>query len=227
LPEDARPRAWTRALASVTPSVSYLSLYLGYAATDAELGLTGTNLWLYPDERHDENYERFAANPDAPFPVVYCSFPSAKDPDFQKRHPGHATVDVITMARWDWFAPWRDTKWKKRGADYEALKARFTERLLEVLHRRLPQLEGREAHVELSTPLSTAHFAGHPKGELYGLDHTPVRFSLPLRARTPVDGLFLTGADLATCGVAGALLGGLITSGSILGPRPVFQLLKR
>jgi all-trans-retinol 13,14-reductase len=227
VPEAERPAAWTRALSTVTPSVSYLSLYLGYEATDAALGLTGTNLWLYPDERHDENYERFAEDPDAPFPLVYCSFPSAKDPDFQRRHPGHATIDVITMARWDWFTRWQDTRWHKRGADYEALKARFAERLLEVLHRRLPQLKGREAHVELSTPLSTAHFSGHPRGELYGLDHTPARFSLPLRARTPLSGLFLTGADIATCGVAGALLGGLITAGSILGPKPVFQLLKR
>ncbi|MEW6429997.1 MAG: NAD(P)/FAD-dependent oxidoreductase [Myxococcota bacterium] len=227
LPEPSRPAAWTRALSTVTPSVSYLSLYLGYAATDAELGLTGTNLWLYPDEKHDENAARFEADPEAPFPVVYCSFPSAKDPDFQNRHPGHATVDVITMARWDWFTKWQDTKWRRRGADYEALKARFTARLLEVLHRRLPQLKGREAHVELSTPLSTAHFSGHPKGELYGLDHTPARYALPLRARTPVEGLFLTGADLATCGVAGAVLGGLITSASILGPKPVFHLLKR
>lgn len=227
VPQAHRPAAWMRALEQVTPSVSYLSLYLGYEATDAQLGLSGTNLWLYPDEQHDLNYERFAKDPEAPFPVVYVSFPSAKDPDFQNRHPGHATVDLITMARWDWFSKWQDTRWKKRGADYEALKARFTERLLEVLHRRLPQLKGREAHVELSTPLSTAHFSGHPRGELYGLDHTPARFSLPLKARTPVDGLYLTGADLATCGVAGGLLGGLITSAAILGPRPVFQLLRR
>jgi len=227
VPEDARPVAWTKALATVTPSYSYLSLYLGYEATDAQLGLTGTNLWLYPDRHHDENVARFEADPDAPFPMVYVSFPSAKDPDFQRRHPGHATVDVITMARWDWYARWKDTKWKKRGADYEALKQRLAERLLGVLEARVPQLKGRAAHVELSTPLSTAHFSGHPKGELYGLDHTPARYALPLKARTPVDGLFLTGADLASCGVAGAALGGLITAGAIVGVKSVFSLVRR
>jgi hypothetical protein len=206
VPEANRPASWTKALATVPPSSSYLCLYLGFKATDAELGLTGTNLWLYPDEKHDENVARFEADPEAPFPMVYLSFPSAKDPDFQRRFPGRATVDVITMAKWEWFSKWQGTKWHKRGEDYDAFKQRFTERLLEVVFKRLPQLRGRVDVAELSTPLTAEHFASHPRGELYGIDHTPARYELPLRAKTPIPGLMLTGADLATCGVAGGAL---------------------
>lgn len=227
VPEAHRPAAWTKALSSVPPSVSYVCLYLGFKATDAELGLTGTNLWLYPDEKHDENVARFEADPEAPFPMMYLSFPSAKDPDFQRRHPGRATIDAITMAKWEWFSKWQGSKWRKRGAEYDAAKARWTERMLEVLFKRLPQLKGRVDVAELSTPLSTAHFASHPRGELYGLDHTPGRYELPLRAKTPLPGLLLTGADLATCGVAGGALGGLITAGAVLGPGPVMEMMKR
>lgn len=227
LPEAHRPAEWTKALATVTPSASYVCLYLGFKHTDAELGLQGTNLWLYPDEKHDLNVERYASDPDAPFPMVYLSFPSAKDPDFQRRHPGHATVDVITMARWEWFAPWQGTAWHKRGADYEAFKQRFTDRLLEVLFKRVPQLRGKVDHCELSTPLTVEHFASHPRGELYGLDHSPARYQLALQARTPVPGLYITGADLASAGVAGAAFGGVITAGALLGPRFVYQMVKR
>lgn len=227
VPEAHRPAKWVKALAAVPPSVSYLCLYLGFKATDAELGLTGTNLWLYPDEKHDENVARFEADPSAPFPVVYLSFPSAKDPDFQRRHPGRATVDVITMARWEWFSKWEGTRWHRRGDDYEALKRRLTERLLDVVYARLPQLKGRVDVAELSTPLTAAHFGAHPRGELYGLDHTPARYELPLRAKTPLPGLLLTGADLATCGVAGGALGGLITAGAVLGPGPVMDVMRR
>ena len=227
VPEAHRPAPWVKALANVPPSVSYLCLYLGFKATDAELGLTGTNLWLYPDEKHDENVARFEADSSAPLPMVYLSFPSAKDPDFARRFPGRATIDVITMAKWEWFSKWQGTKWHKRGAEYDALKAQWTERMLEVLFKRLPQLKGRVDVAELSTPLSTAHFASHPRGELYGLDHTPGRYELPLHAKTPLPGLMLTGADLATCGVAGGALGGLITAGAILGPGPVMNMLKR
>jgi all-trans-retinol 13,14-reductase len=224
LPAVAKLR---EALTKVAPSVGYLCLYLGFEETDAALGLTGTNLWLYPDAKHDANIARFLADPSAPLPLVYASFPSAKDPTFQKRFPGRATIDLITLCPWDWVAKWKDTSWMKRGADYEALKASFTERLLEVLYKEKPQLRGKVAHAELSTPLTTRHFAAHPRGELYGLDHSPARYRVPLRAQTPIAGLYLTGADLVSAGVAGGLVGGVMTSAAILGVRVLGDVMKR
>ncbi len=218
LPSSAAPPSWTTPLSSVPPSSSWYALYLGFQHTDAELGLNGTNLWLYPDEKHDDNVARFQADPSAPFPMVYASFPSAKDPDFQRRRPGRATVDLVTMARWEWTQQWQGTSWHKRGADYEAHKADVTERLLEVLYTQRPQLRGKVDHAELSTPLSAAHFGGFGRGELYGIDHTPARFTLPIAPKTPIPGLFLTGVDVAVCGVAGGLMGGVLAAASIMGP---------
>jgi all-trans-retinol 13,14-reductase len=210
----------------VKPSSAYLCLYLGFKHTDAELGLTGTNLWVYPDERHDENVQRFERDPSAPFPMLYFTFPSAKDPDFQRRHPGRATIDVITMASWDWFSKWSGTAWQKRGADYEALKRQFQARMLEAVFTRLPQLRGKVDHAELSTPLSAVHFGGHPRGETYGLESSPARFRLGLRAQTSVPGLYLTGADLASSGVGGAAVGGVLTAAAILGPKVSWELMR-
>lgn len=227
LPEAARPPAWVERLARVGPSSPYLCLYLGFRHTDEELGLTGTNLWLYPDGRHDENVERFAADPDAPFPMLYLSFPSAKDPEFQRRFPGRATMEVITMARWEWFERWAATRWRQRGEDYEALKRRFTARLLEAVFARLPQLRGKVDVAELSTPLSAAHFAGHPTGEIYGLDASPARLDLGLTAKTPVPGLYLTGADLASPGVGGAAFGGVLATAAALGRSTAIGALMR
>ncbi|MEI7893514.1 MAG: hypothetical protein WCI05_10495, partial [Myxococcales bacterium] len=56
-----------------------------------------------------------------------------------------------------------------------------------------------------------------PEGELYGLAHTPARYGLPIRAETPISGLYLTGADLVSAGVAGAMMGGVLTATAILG----------
>lgn len=227
LPSGAIPSSFRSALRAAAPSVGYVCLYLGFKHSDAELGLTGTNLWLYPDAKHDANIARFLADPSAPLPLVYASFPSAKDPSFQERFPGRATIDLITLCPWDWVARWKDTSWMKRGAEYGELKARFTERLLEALYARLPQLRGKVDHAELSTPLTTRHFASHPRGELYGLDHDPARYRLRLRAQTPVKGLYLTGADLVCAGVAGGLMAGVITAGAILGVRVIHDLTKR
>jgi all-trans-retinol 13,14-reductase len=223
LDEAHRPAPLLTALRSATSSSAYVCLYLGLKGTDAELGLTGTNLWVHADAHPDASIERFEADPTAPFPVVYLSFPSAKDPEFQNRHPGRATVEAICMVKWEWFAQWKDTRWQKRGADYEAFKATLKQRLLDAVLTRLPQLRGKAAHAELSTPLSTAHFMGHARGEAYGLEATPARYGVPLRAQTHLEGLFLTGVDLATSGVAGAALAGSLTAAAILGPQRIWE----
>ena len=100
----------------------------------------------------------FFENPSSDFPVIYASFPSAKDPSFAERLPGRSTVEVITVAPYDIFAPWAETRWHKRGGEYDELKASLTARMLSKLHELEPQLEGKADHVEMSTPLSTRHF---------------------------------------------------------------------
>ncbi len=71
---------------------------------------------------------------------------------------------------------------------------------------------------ELSTPLTTRHFMNYGRGEIYGLSATPARFALrDLGARTPIRGLYLTGQDVSTLGIAGALFGGVISASAALG----------
>ena len=69
---------------------------------------------------------------------------------------------------------------------------------------------------ELSTPLSTEFFTRASQGAIYGLEATPERFtSACLRTRTPVKNLYLAGGDVATLGVTGALVGGVLAAGTI------------
>ncbi len=201
---------------AIPRSTGHLCLYLGFRGTDAELGLDGTNLWIYPGDDREAAFARFTDDPEAPLPVVYISFPSSKDPTWASRYPGRSTVEVITLADMAWFERWMDTRWMKRGDAYDAFKERLTERLLEVLYAHRPQLRGRLDHAELSTPLSTRHFTTYEEGEMYGLAHTPARFRLPLSAETPIPGLYFTGQDLVSCGVAGALFGGGLCAAAIL-----------
>jgi len=208
-------------------SVAHLSLYVGLKGSTEELALEKTNLWVYPDHRHDENFKRFLADVEAPFPLVYLSFPSAKDPDFDRRHPGHSTIEAITMGSYQSFARWENTSWKKRGAEYDALKERLSERLLDVIYKYAPATRGRVEIAELSTPLSTRNFAAHPKGAIYGLSHDARRYEQRwLRPRTPIKGLYLTGADVVSAGVVGAMMGGLICSSAVLKANVLGQVLK-
>jgi all-trans-retinol 13,14-reductase len=200
------------------PSAAHLSLYLGFNEGTASLGLGKSNLWIYPHHDHDRNVERFFNDSRAPLPVAYVSFPSAKDPSFEERCPGRATVEVITLVPYAWFRKWENKPWKKRGEEYEELKAKLAERMLEPLLAQCPQLRGKVDHMEISTPLSTRHFTGHAHGQIYGLAATPDFFAdRALRPRTPIPGLFLTGSDVCTLGVGGALSGGMLTAAAILG----------
>lgn len=227
LPRAERERyGYARKLAKVKPSAAHLCLYAGFRGSAAALGLPRTNLWVYPSIDHEGNVARFAQDLDAPFPMLYVSFPSAKDPQWDARYPDKSTVEVLTMGPWEPFAKWAGTVWHKRGADYEVLKAKLQGRLLEALYRQLPQLRGALAYAELSTPLSTRWFEQSSRGEIYGLDHDVQRFNQDwLHPVTPVKGLYLTGQDVASAGVGGALMGGFLATSAMLG-RDAMKLMR-
>jgi all-trans-retinol 13,14-reductase len=208
----------TESLREIPPSMSHLCLYAGIKHDGVPPDTGATNLWIYPAPDHDANVARFAADPDAPFPALFISFPSAKDPTFATRYPNRSTIEVVAPAPYRWFEPYSDTRWKKRGLDYDHLKRTLTDRLRTELERYVPAVRGRLDYVELSTPLSTRHFANHPSGEIYGLSATPARFRSRLAApRTPVKNLYLAGADACTLGVAGAMMGGVLAACAALG----------
>ena len=198
--------------------MAHLCLYAGVKQSAAELGLTGTNLWIHPTPDHDANLARFSSDPSAPLPLMFISSPSAKDPDFERRHPGRATLEVICPAPYDWFARWEDTRWKRRGQDYDDFKQGLTERLQSALEEQVPAVRGKLDIAELSTPLSTRHFMNYQRGEAYGISATPARFRLRcLTPHTAVRNLYLTGQDVCTLGVTGAMMGGILAASAILG----------
>lgn len=206
-----------KSISHLEASYSHICLYVGLKKTARELGLRQTNLWVYPSYDHDQNIKNYKENPDADFPMVYISFPSTKDPDFEKNHPGRATIEVITLAPYGAFEKWKDTQWMKRGDDYKDFKEKLSQRLLEALYNQIPSLRGQVDYYELSTPLSTEHFAGYAQGEIYGVEHTPERFrNEALKPKTLIPHFYLTGQDIVTCGIGGALFSGVLTASAVL-----------
>ncbi len=228
LPKDIAVKYhYDKKLETVKPSCTNVGLFIGLKEDAKSLGLPKTNFWIYPDEHHDENCEAFFKDHTKPFPTVYISFPSAKDPSFSSHYPGRATIEIIAPANYEIFAKWKDTTWGKRGDDYEAFCDYFSERMLQALYEKLPQLKGKIDYYETATPLSTKFFCAYDKGEIYGLEHDPRRFEQSwLKPKTQIPGLWLTGQDVLSCGVAGAMIAGFLTAVQILGWRKGFQLAK-
>lgn len=206
-------------LKKVEPSVAHVCLYIGIKESNAALKLGKANYWIFPDTYdHDKDIETYLSNPDAELPVVYISFPSSKDPDWDNRYPGKTTIEIITLAPYAWFEKWKDGRWMKRGEEYKEWKEKMSQRLLEALYKRHPELRGKIDYYELSTPLSTKHFVNYEQGEIYGISHTTERFAQRfLKPRTPIKNFYLTGQDIVSCGVGGALFSGLLTASVVAG----------
>ena len=211
-----------------SPSISYCCLYIGLKHTAEELNIPKSNFWIFPDKYdHDANMNNYMSGKTKELPVVYISFPCAKDPDFQNRFPGKCTIEVITLVNYTKFKSWEDEKWRHRGDEYENLKETFSNELLEYVYKYLPQTKGKIDYHELSTPLSAKHFGAHPQGELYGINHDTKRFnSRMLKPQTPIKGLYLAGQDIVTAGVAGGLMSAVICISHVKKSNYVTKIMK-
>jgi phytoene dehydrogenase-like protein len=224
LSEDTTKRLDLPRRLPVGQSCGFVMVNLGLRGRPAELGLTCANLWIHPTRPDGDMFgaaRDFMSAPDDPAkpPMMMVTFPSIKAGETDT---DTTTCQLLAMADHAWFERWAARRTRRRGADYRALKQRWADRLIAELLRFYPQLEGRIELVDVSTPLSIEHYLATVEGSAVGLDQTPERFAdwevvRRLDARTPIQGLWLTGQDVVTCGQPIVQAAGLITALRILG----------
>jgi all-trans-retinol 13,14-reductase len=228
LPSDIQEQTWATSIRTLPPAPAHVCLYLGFKGDITQAGAGPANKWFY--ETWDIEKDAWLISPEQPIPdapVLYCSFPSLKDPHHDPGPETRHTGEVVTFVPWQAFQPWRDSRWKKRGPSYEDFKTQLQDKLLEQFLRHLPALRPMLDHVELSTPLSTDHFCRPIHGSIYGLEPTPTRFkNRHLRASSPIPGLFFSGSEVASVGVIGAMMGGVLGA-TAAAPGPVSKLLRK
>lgn len=199
---------WRGKIDSFAPTLSYVSLYLGFHGDIRALGATPANIWVYESEHVGRVWDRPL---DGSAPGFFVSFPSLKDPAHAAA--SHHTAEVTVPCRWQSFASWEGGEPGHRSVLYQANKGQIEARLLAQFKGHFPRLAPLIDYHELSTPLSQSFFVGAYRGAMAGLEMSPGRLeSDALRVRTPVPGLLLAGQDVASLGVQGAFMGGFMAA---------------
>ena len=210
----------------VYESACHICLYVGFDTSVDALNIPTGNLWVHHSNNFSDDLARFEEDSSQPLPFVYISSSAARDTTWSKRYPDKSVMELVAVVPQDEFAQWQGSDWGKRGAEYEAKKEAWSQRLLDVLYEQYPQLKGKVDYYELSSPLSTQFFMKHQQGEIYGLAHTPDRYKQSgLRPKTDIEGLFLAGQDALTSGVVGAAMSGAFAAVEVLGDDYQQQLL--
>ena len=199
------------------PSISHINLFIGLNGEPDELDLPDSNHWILNteqneyDDNHDESNE---------IPVMFVSFPSARNPDWLKneKHKGKSNCIVITESNYNDFHKYSDEKSGNRNKIYKELKETISKKMLKQFIKYYPDLENKIDFYITGTPVTNEYYLNSREGCSYGLEHDVNRASNydMLRPKTFVNGLYFTGQDITSAGVAGAMFSGIVTSHAIL-----------
>lgn len=139
-------------------------------------------------------------------------------------NPGYAeTVSILSYMHYEEVAQWQDTvnytaDPHERGDSYEAFKQERSEKLLDKLYQRIPELRGNITAQSAATPLTYRDYTATPKGSLYGIlkdVHKPAETQIAVRTKIP--NLLLTGQNVNLHGVLGVSITALATCAELVG----------
>ena len=128
------------------------------------------------------------------------------------------TITLVVPTPYEWFSQWKETQRGHRGKEYQQLKDRLRNRLIDLLTTHYPTLRESIVHTYSSTPLTIADYYGNSKGSLFGF-HTDCNHIMytKLSVNTKVRNLFLTGQNVNLHGMCGVAITAIMTAEAILG----------
>ena len=155
---------------------------------------------------------------DAEWPkgYLYMHHCYEKDAQFAK---GGVVMTYMSMKE---LYQWENTKVGRRGVDYECLKQKLAERVLDALEKDFPGIRETLADYYAATPLTYRDYTLTPEGSMYGLvKDTSLGAAGRVSFKTKVPNLLLVGQNINSHGMLGVLVGSLTACSHLIGEAEV------
>ncbi|MFP3834276.1 phytoene desaturase family protein [Chryseobacterium sp. SIMBA_028] len=174
------------------------------------------NIYHYSSEEQVWNASRYQKNT---WPETYMlsSTPSKHHPEFAE------SLTAISYMDFDEVKKWESTfntvaEEHERGEQYERFKLEKTEKMIEALEKKIPNLRHAIKRIYTSSPLSYRDYIGSFDGNMYGyMKNSDNPLKTMVSPRTKIDNLFLTGQSVNMHGILGVTIGAFNTCAEILG----------
>lgn len=160
------------------------------------------NVWNVESGRTDEKFNTY----------MFLT-PAASS---SERYADSATA--LGYMKYDEVKKWENTKYLRRGKDYEDFKNKAAQTFIDQISEKFPDLKNSIEKVYTSTPLTFRDYVGARNGALYGVlrDCNEPRNSF-ISPKTRMKNLYLSGQNIILHGVLGVTIGAVLTAGSMLG----------
>jgi hypothetical protein len=180
------------------------------------------NYWIATGYDHDEIVGQDKDIDGIQFGYGFLSSASLRDSTCKKH-----VAQIIFMSDYQSWKNWEAQPWLNRGQQYDERKEQIAKHAIALMDRQLPGFSDLVDYFEVSTPLSVESCAGHCGGAIYGVPATPDRFHAGgFHAQTSIKNLMLSGSDLGTFGIVGAMMSGLMASSRAIGALGMFMVMR-
>ncbi|MBN2530161.1 MAG: FAD-dependent oxidoreductase [Deltaproteobacteria bacterium] len=205
---DAVSEIYRYRLRQMTPSLSMYAVYLGLGCPAEWVGITESNLFYNHYYDLDKAFENVLKHNIEKTDFCYSNATG------MKASVAPAGCSIVTFIEptpaFDWL--------EIPDAAYQKRKKEILNTLLDKYERRFKGLKSKIEVAEFFTPRSLARITNNHEGAAYGFAQTLEQSNnRRLRNRTPISGLFLTGAwTWAGGGYEGAMTSGIQTARTVL-----------
>ena len=199
-------------------SVSAISLFFAAEMDLRRAGMDSGNLWWYANNDLEAIYRQGMtawAKDEGQIPALFVTATTLKDPS--KGDGRTHTLEAFAFVAHDSFKQWAQSQTGGRPGEYEALKARLKERMLDAVDVAVPGLKEATVFSDLGTPLTNSFYCASSEGNLYGTEKSIFQvgpWAWPIGGQ--MKGLYLCGASTLSHGVMGATLSGLAVAKTLL-----------